>query len=354
MRTVKAVVFEKPHQRELRDVSIPRPNADEVLLKVRSTTLCATDMKVFSGRFAGVKYPHIPGHEFSGEVMEKGPGVQGLDPGTRVGVEVHVGCGLCSQCLQGYYTLCEHYGDRQWGHAHIGFTINGGLAEYVSVPAKACHVLPDGVSFDQGAFTDNVGIAQWAVERAKLRPGERVLVIGPGAIGLLALQMAADVAGRTVLAGTRPGRLALGQDLGADAVVNVREHDDPVEAVKDALGGPADVVVEFAGSESAALLAIGSVRRGGRVVLGGATGQGVSVTLELASIVRGHLDVLGSLANPKGVSARGLDLIAKGAVRVEPLISSTLPLVQFEEAWHRFFEVRDDTIRVMLHPGEGA
>lgn len=350
---MQAVVFEQPHQRDVLTVPTPEPQAGEVLLAVKSTTLCATDMKVYQGRFAGVTYPHIPGHEFSGVIAKVGDGVRGLAPGMRVGVEVHVGCGRCRACLEGYYTLCEHYGERQWGHAHIGFTIAGGLADYVSVPAKACHVLPDSVSDDQGAFTDNVGIALWAVERAALKPGERVLVIGPGAIGLLALQMVAAVAGRVALAGTRAGRLALGRDLGADAVVNVKEVDDPVQAVKDVLGGPADVVIEFAGSESAAELALGAVRRGGRVVLGGATGQGTTLTLELATVVRGHLDVLGSLANPKRVSGRGLELIASGAVKVDPLITSHLPLAQFEEAWHRFFDTRDDTIRVVLHPGEG-
>ncbi len=350
---MQAVVFEKPFQRELRAVPVPEPGSGEVVLRVRSTTLCATDRKVFEGRFAGVTYPHIPGHEFSGDIVKTGPGVAGLNIGMRVGVEVHVGCGRCRACLEGYYTLCEHYGQREWGHAHIGFTIDGGLAEYVSVPAQACHVLPDSVSYDQGAFTDNVGIALWAIERAAPRPGERVLVIGPGAIGLLAVQMAADSAGRVVMAGTRDKRLALALELGADAAVNVNAVAEPAEAVKDALGGGADVVIEFAGSESAAQLALNAVRRGGRVVLGGATGQGTTLTLELAQVVRGHLDVLGSLANPKRVSARGLALIAKEAVRVERLITSHLPLSRIDEAWHQFFDTRDDTIRVMLHPGEG-
>lgn len=350
---MKAVVFQEPRQRELREVEVPQPSAHEVLVRVRSTTLCATDMKVFEGRFAGVTYPHIPGHEFSGDIVGVGDAVQGLQEGMRVGVEVHVGCGQCDACVAGYYTLCAHYGQREWGHAHVGFTINGGLAEFVAVPARACHVLPDRVTFDQGAFTDNVGIALWAIERAHLRPGERVLIIGPGAIGLLALQLAADAAGRVVLAGTREGRLALGYKLGADAVVNVQAHTDPGQAIRDALGGSADAVIEFAGSESAARLALASVRRGGRVVLGGATGQGVTLNLDLSTIVRGHLDVLGSLANPQGVSARGLDLIARGSVTVTPLITSSLRLDEFDEAWHRFFEVRDDTIRVMLHPGEG-
>lgn len=350
---MKAVVFPEPGQWELQAVPMPAVKAHDVLIRVRSTTLCATDRKILQGRFPGVRYPHIPGHEFSGEIVDRGDAVRGWGPGERVGVEVHVGCGQCAACREGFYTLCEHYGQRDWGHAHIGFTIDGGLAEYVAVPERACHRLPDNVTFDQGAFTDNVGIALWAVERAQIRPGERVVVIGPGAIGLLAVQLVAARARRTVLVGTRPGRLSLGRELGADAVVNVREVPDVKSAVMEAVGGAADVAIEFAGTDDAALVALESVRRGGRVVLGGATGTGTRLTVELSTIVRGHLDVLGSLANPKGVSARGLDLIAHGAVKVDSLMTQHLPLTEFDEAWHQFFEVRDDSVRVMLQPGEG-
>src|SRR5262249_4221705 len=199
-------------------------------------------------------------------------------------------------------------------HAHIGFTVPGGLAEYCAVPVKALHRLPPNLDYDQGAMTDNVGIALWAVERARLQAGETVVVIGPGGIGLLALQVARALgSSRMVLVGTRAERLAVGERLGADALVDASQVDG-VRAVRDLTRGQgADVVVEFAGSEQAARDALHMARRGGRVVLGGATGPGRELNgVDLSVIVRGHLDVLGSVANPKWVSARGVAIVADG------------------------------------------
>src|SRR5207245_1026439 len=175
---------------------------------VMATTICATDQKILAGQFPGTKFPHTPGHEFAGEVVAVGVDVDEVKPGDRVGVEVHVGCGRCARCLEGLYQLCENYGRTDKGHAHIGFTIAGGLAEYAAVPVKALHKLPSVLDWDQGAFTDNIGIALYAVERGQLRAGESVAIVGPGAFGALATQVArAMSAGQIVMLGTRPERL---------------------------------------------------------------------------------------------------------------------------------------------------
>ena len=347
-----AVVIPKPGEFELREVPLPEPFSGEVLLAVKATTMCGTDQKILAGQFAGVAYPHIPGHEFAGEVVATGADVDELAPGDRVGVEVHVGCGRCSRCLEGLYQLCLNYGRRDRGHAHIGFTVPGGLAEYVAVPAKALHRLPLQVSWDEGAFTDNIGIAMYAVERGELRAGENVVVIGPGAFGALAVQVARAMgASRIVLLGTRSERLARLHGFGADELVAAR-GDEAVERVRQIFGGDgADLVIEFAGTAEAARQAVLLVRRGGRVVLAGSTGAGQELTgVDLSCIVRGHLDIRGSLANPRGISARGLELIARGAVDVKPLITHSFELGQFMDAWRTFTQREGGAIRVMLHP----
>ncbi len=351
--SMRAVVLPEPNRFELRDdVPVVRPGPGQALLKVRSTTICATDQKIFAGQFPGTRFPHTPGHEFAGEVVAAGPDVDEVQPGDRVGVEVHAGCGRCPRCLEGLYQLCENYGRPEKGHAHIGFTVPGGLAEYAVVPLKALHKLPARLSWDEGAFTDNVGVALYAVERGRLQPGESVAVVGPGAFGGLAIQVARAMgAGRVVLVGTRPERMARIQGMGADALVAAR-GDEAVERVRRTLGGRgADLVVEFAGTPEAARQAIQMARRGGRVVLAGATGPGRELSgVDLSTIVRGHLDIYGSLANPKGVSRRGLELIARGTVDVKPLITHHFPLARFAEAWATFVERRGGAIRVMLHP----
>ena len=341
---MRAVVFERPGTFAVGDVATPRPARGEALVRVRSSMVCATDQKILAGKFPATRFPHVPGHEFSGEVVATGEGVT-LEPGARVGVEVHVGCGTCDRCREGMYTLCQNYGKRETGHAHIGFTTRGGLAEYAAVPVAALHTLPDRMSFDDGAWTDNLGIALWALERGRLAAGERVVVFGPGAIGLCAAQLARALgAGNVQLVG-RGERLAHAKDL-VDSVV------DAADAEK--LKGSADLVVEFAGTADAARAAILTARRGGRVVLGGSTGLGTELSgVDLSTIVRGNIDVLGSLANPKGVSGRALNLLARGHVDVKRLVTHHFPLDRFGEAWATFTERRDGAIRVMLHPMEG-
>ncbi|MBI2371672.1 MAG: alcohol dehydrogenase catalytic domain-containing protein [Deltaproteobacteria bacterium] len=349
---MQAIVYPQPNEFRLQDLPVPSPGPDQVLIRVRSTTICATDFKIFAGQFPGTKFPHIPGHEWSGEVVEVGSRVAHVKPGDRVGVEVHVGCGACPPCLNGLYTLCEHYGDVSRGHAHIGFTVPGGMAECCAVPARAVHRLPDPLDFDEGAFTDNIGVALYAVERGGLRAGEGVAVLGPGAFGLLAVQVARALgAGRIVLVGTRQERLRLGRELGADEVVNAAMAADPVAEVKGLFEGKGpQLVVEFAGTEAAAAEAIQMARRGGRVVLAGATAPGRTLQVDLSLIVRGHLDVHGSLANPKAVSARGLELISRGVVKVKPLITHHFPLEAFGRAWEAFRTREGGAYRVMLHP----
>jgi L-iditol 2-dehydrogenase len=341
---MRAVVFERQGEFTVTDVPTPRPGRGEALIRVRASMICASDQKILAGKFPATKFPHVPGHEFSGEVVAGGEGMT-LAPGTRVGVEVHVGCGTCDRCREGMNTLCLNYGKRETGHAHVGFTIGGGLAEYAAVPLAALHPLPDTVSFEDGAWTDNLGIALWALERGRLGGGERVVVFGAGAIGLCAVQLARALgAGAVTLVG-RGERLWLVDDLADDAL---DERD--VETLK----GTADLVVEFAGTAEAARQAIATARRGGRVVLGGSTGVGTELSgVDLSTIVRGNLDVLGSLANPMGASARALSLLARGKVDVARLVTHHFPLTRFYEAWRTFSERRDGAIRVMLHPAGG-
>ena len=337
---MRAVVFARPNEFAVETVPEPAASPGHVLVRVRASMVCATDQKILAGKFPATRFPHIPGHEFSGEVAASD------DPawprGRRVGIEVHVGCGKCDRCREGMYTLCLNYGKRETGHAHVGFTIAGGLAEYAAVPVAALHALPETVSFEEGAWTDNLGVALYALERGRLEAGERVVVIGPGAIGLCAAQLASALGAGCVTVVGRGPRLARARAL-ADEIV------DAQDAAR--LAGSADLVVEFAGTAAAARDAIAIARRGGRVVLGGATGPGVELSgVDLSTIVRGNLDVLGSLANPRGVSGRALALLARGKVNVDALVTHRFPLEDFNEAWRTFIERREGAIRVMLAP----
>ena len=349
-----AIVFPRPDEFTLAELPEPAARPGQVLVRVKSTTICATDFKIFHGQFPGVTFPHTPGHEWGGEIAAVGAGVTRLTVGDKVGVEAHVGCGACLRCAEGLYNLCENYGRPETGHAHIGFTVPGALAELCAIPARAAHLLPEGLDCDQGAFTDTTGIALWAFERAGgVRAGETVAVVGPGALGLLAVQIARALgAGQVIAIGGAEDadRLALALKLGADRALGVPAGGDPVQAVRDASGGRgADLVIEFAGSAEAGRQSIEMARRGGRVVLGGATSPGRRLDVDLSTIVRGQLDVLGTVANPRGISQRANALMQKGLVDVRPLITHHLPLGEFARAWGLFGDRREGAIRVMLH-----
>jgi len=350
-----AILFPQPEEFTLIDVPEPEAGPGELVIHVKSTTICATDFKILHGRFPGVTYPHIPGHEWGGEVVQVGSGVSGFNPGDKVGVEVHVGCGMCPRCREGLYNLCENYGHPEKGHTHIGFTIPGGLSEYCAIPAQAAYVLPGNLGFDHGAFTDTVGIALWAVERGGgVRAGENVAVVGPGALGLLAAQIAhAQGARQVIVVGVKEDRqrLGLAMKMGADQIIEADGVANPVQALRDLTSGRGvDLVIEFTGSAAAAQQSIQMSRRGGRIVHGGATGPGRRLDIDLSTIVRGHLDVYGSVANPRGISNRANELMAKGSVDITPLITHHFPLSEFPLAWEIFSERQEGVIRPMLHP----
>ena len=352
---MRAVVFSEPDHFELADVPDPVSGADLVTVAVKSTTICGTDVKILHGTVPFVTFPHTPGHEFGGEIVEVGANVKGLRKGDIVGVEAHVGCGKCPRCLEGLYNLCENYGSKESGHAHIGFTVAGGLAKYCAVPARAVHVLPEGLTTNHAAFTDTVGIVLWAFERAGgVRGGETVAIVGPGALGLLAVQVARALgAGRVIVVGIAEDgpRLDLAKGLGADDVVVTESGQSPARRVREMTNGKGvDLVLEFAGSSEAGRESLEMARRGGRVVLGGATSPGRELNVDLSVIVRGHLNIFGSVANPQSISRRANVMMQKRLVDVTPLITHEMPLSEFSSAWKMFTERIGDPIRIMMHP----
>src|SRR2546422_10614245 len=134
-RLMRAVVFTGPNAFELQEGPTPRAGAREVLVRVRASMVCATDAKILAGKFPATRFPHVPGHEFAGEVVTSTD--ERFPAGTRVGVEVHVGCGTCERCREGVYTLCANHGKRETGHGHVGSTIGRALAGYAAVRRAA-------------------------------------------------------------------------------------------------------------------------------------------------------------------------------------------------------------------------
>lgn len=354
--TMGAIVLTGPGEFELQEIAVPSPRGDEVLCRVHACAICGTDPKIVSGAFAGTwpaAYPAVIGHEWCGEVVEPGPEVresthlaQRFAPGVRVAGEAHKGCGTCGNCLRGRYTLCENYGDHASGHRHYGFTAPGAYTEYICVSAKSLHLLPDELTYEQGSMVDTAGVALQGVRRGRVEIGDKVVVLGPGPIGLFTMQYARAAGAEQTFVVGRKERLRVAEGLGAITIDY--EAGDPAEQVQEiTAGNGADVVIECAGSATACRWAIGMTRKGGRLVMNGIPTEPVEIPW--SKIVLDEIDMLGVRANPN-TSEAALALIANGSVAVGPILTHTFPLSEFGEALATFTERRDGALKVVVTP----
>ncbi|HEU5320656.1 MAG TPA: zinc-binding dehydrogenase [Methylomirabilota bacterium] len=292
----------------------------------------------------------IFGHEYAGDVVAVGATVDELQVGDRVVVEAHMGCRRCENCIRGLYTACLNYGNRRRGHRANGFTTNGGLAEYALNHVNTLYRVPDGVSYEEAVVVMTAGSPLFGLENAGgYFAGETVAVLGPGPIGLMALQLVKALgATRVVLTGTREARLRLGRELGADVVVNSRTS-DPVAAVREATGGKgADLVVDCAGADDTFDQALKMAKPGGKVLL--VAFYHGPVTADVSHAVRQNITIYTERGEGGTSVGRCLALLAAGRIAAKPLVTHEFPLGRVHEAFEVLETRRGDPIKVVLHP----
>lgn len=349
---MKAIVLRGPRNHGLERIPRPTPKSGEVLVRIKAVSICGTDPKVFDGSFRGVSwppsYPFIPGHEFSGEVMELGDNAPGFKVGDRVAGEAHCGCGMCENCRSGEYTLCLNYGRIDLGHRHYGFTCPGAYAEYGAYNIKALTHIPDGVSYAEAALTDTAGTALHAINLTGTKIGGYSLIIGPGPIGVFIMQLAKLRGSRTIVVGRRD-RLTLAEKLGSDYVVNYEECPDIVQRVKAITNGVgADAAYECAGSKAAMSQCIRAVRKNGHVAFLSIQAS-EEHSIPTKELVMNQIHVHGSRANPN-CSKDVLRLIGNGKLDASSMITHTFPLDDFAKALEVFSTRLDGAMKVVLEP----
>jgi len=340
---VRAIVIEQPNAVSLRDIETPVPGPGEVRVRSVRAGVCRTDLDIATGALDSrwVRFPVVPGHEWSGVVDLVGDGVTGVDPGERVVCEGNISCLSCPRCRAGDTHLCQSYDA-------VGFTRSGGWGEFVVVPARILHPLPDHVSFDAAVLVEPGACVLKALERAQIEPAESVGVVGIGAMGALAIRLARLRSPASIVAyGLRDEELELALALGADAVVNVEQADAEAETRRLA-GGGLDVVVETAGAVAAAELSTRLVREGGRVVMLGIAGHGQELTLPADRIALRDLSVLGSVGYTTAAWARMVGLLREQLVDLDPIITHRFPLERFEEAFALMDDRRGVVGRIVL------
>ena len=352
---MKAWVLGDPDQLMLREKPVPVPARAEVLVRIDAVAICATDLEIIhSGSPASIlgglpfNKNFTPGHEYMGTVAALGPEVDEFKIGERISVEIHAGCGQCKRCRQGMYTSCLNYGKPEKGHRANGFTTDGGFAEYAINHINTLARVPDSMSDAEATLVVTAGTSMYGLtELGGLVAGESVVVIGPGPIGLLAVAVAKALgASPVILTGTRNKRLAIGQQLGADRVVNINDE-DAVEVVRQLTGGiGADYVVECAGTEATINQAIHMTNRGGKICL--AAFPHDSVTMDLAHLVKNNIYAYGIRGEGRSATRRAMALMAEKRFDATRIHTHTFPLADLPTALRYARERVDDAIKVVV------
>ena len=337
MRTsgkTKAAVFHGAGQVEVADVPVPEVGADDVLVKVHYCGICGSDLEAYH---TGMYEPGmVIGHEFAGEIVQVGEKVKIWAKGDGVAVNDAIPCGRCGPCRQNRPTLCDDL-------LMPGITLNGGMAEYAVIPARAIHKLPKGVSTRQGALVEPLAVALHGVRRSALQSGDEVLVIGAGTIGLLTAKCALLAGAREVYVSEMdPTRTSLAAQFGASAVFDPGQHNLAVEMASRCGDGGLAVVYVCTGACSALEEAITLVAKGGQIMLLGLVVEPTAG--DFFTLVLHELDIRGSYLGYEEFP-EALDLLAQGQVDVESLITREIGL---EEVVSGGFQVLDRANKGMV------
>jgi len=316
--TMRAARYHGPGDSlRLEEVPIPQPVPGEALVRVRAAGVCHTELHFLSGVLNLGVAPLTLGHEMAGEVAKVGPGVTSVRPGDRVIVYYYLGCGACHWCRTGQENLCDAL------VAEYGFVSDGGLAEYVKVPARNLVKLPASLSFEEAATLGcSATTAIHAAGLARLAPGDVALVYGFGGVGAALVQYCGLAGARVIAVGRSPAKLQLARDLGAEAAIDAAREDVPARVRELTAGQGADAVFELVGTAESMPKAVASLRKRGRLVFIGYSQD--LLTVSPIQLVILEAQVLGSVGNTLDELSRAVDLSAAGGIRAT--IDRVVPL----------------------------
>jgi L-iditol 2-dehydrogenase len=334
-----------PANVELREVPEPAPSAGQVKVAVKMAGICGSDLHIYHDDIQiTIVPPVVMGHEFSGEIVEVGAGVTGFQVGDRVTCETTaVSCGHCPHCRSGRYNMCTT-------RRVVGYAFDGCFAPFCLAYERQLHHLPANVDEVAGALTEPLACCVHAVlDLTQIVAGDVVAITGPGPIGLLTLQLAKAAGACVVVCGTaRDGeRLKLARRLGADATLDLSVDDLHAWLRPRTEGQGADVFLECSGAPAAVRLGLVATRRRGQYTQIGLMPAPFEVDFSL--IAYRELRVAGALGQSWPSWTRSLDLMSRGSVDPRCLVSHTLPLSEWREAFRLVEEQRG--LKVMLQPG---
>jgi len=344
---MKALLLSEYKKLSLTEMPMPTIGPEDVLVKVKACGICGSDIHGYDGSTGRRVPPLVMGHEASGEIAEVGAGVKGWSIGDRVTFDSTVSCGRCYFCQRGEINLCEN---RQvLGVSCAEFRRHGAFAEYVTVPQNILYSLPKEFPFHYAAMIEAVSIAVHAVNLTPMQLGASALVVGSGMIGLLVVQtLRLAGCGQIIAVDLEDSKLDMAKKLGADVGLNPK-NTDIVKAVQDLTSGRgADVAIEVVGATKPIETAIMGVKKGGMVTLVGNISPKVEIPLQV--VVSRQIRLQGSAAS-SGEFPQCIDLLNRGAIKVDPIISALAPLEQGAEWFERLYAGEPGLMKVVLQPG---
>jgi len=324
------------------DVPIPQPNTDEVLIRVEACAVDQFDLTIRDGKFPTAKTPIILGHEIAGVVESVGANVDNFHPGDRVTSTLYLTCGRCRYCLTGRETICADF------KGYVGIHTPGAYAEYTTIPALNLVKIPETISFPQGSVIANaIGTPYHALtKRARLQPGERIIVTGAGGgVGSHAIQLAKMMGAFVMAVDIGDEKLTLASELGADVVFDASLGDFSETAREWTNGEGVEVVFELVGTKTFDS-SIKSLSRGGRMVIVGSH-TGTELKASPQAMIANEWEILGSRNVTKRELAEVVNLVAAG--KVKPIVTGTYPLEE-AEALHQKLRKQEIIGRVVLEP----
>lgn len=322
----------------LQDMDIPTPKEDEILVKIKTAAICGSDMHLYFWDEQTTKWksplPMTIGHEFSGEVTQVGKNVHAFSIGDKIAAESHIPCQNCYLCKTGRMHICENM------HIYGIQTQEGAFAEYAALPQTIAYKLPNTVSYEEGALFEPFGVATHAIERAQIRLGDSVAVLGAGPIGLFCLQLA-KLCGATPLIVTemRETRLRMAEGLRAADVVIDSSHEDTLTRVMEVTGGRGvDVVIEAAGVNQTVQQALEILGKNGRIVLMGLPTKSTEIDTT-SKITYKEADVRGTTGRLMYETwDRMSRIIAHKRIDLMKVVTHRFPLQKVEEGFKSIIE----------------
>nr|MDO8114002.1 zinc-dependent alcohol dehydrogenase family protein [Candidatus Sigynarchaeota archaeon] len=335
---MKAAIIKEKRVLKVENVDKPKITDNEVLVKVKASGVCGTDVHVYEGEIPIAKLPVIPGHEFCGVVEEVGKAIKDIKIGDRIAVEPNLFCGQCHFCRTGKKHFCENW-------AAVGLTRSGGFAEYCAVPRQAVYKIEDSLSFNDAAFFEPTACVLHGIERSHAKLGDTVVVMGAGSIGLIYTQALKAVGVKSVIiCDIDDNKLKIAKSLGAEKTLNSKK-DDVVKIVKEMTYGlGAEVVIDAAGAEQTLNLAFSLVQNCGSIVVFGVPPENLKLPVKMYDIYRREVSVIGSFTNPPPTNEQALKLMATGRIKYDQLVTHPVSLDQVESA---ILKMRDHTETVI-------